>query len=79
MSCGRIIADLEDIYGHDVNVAARLQTLAPPGGIAMTRDVVDRVRDAVRLPLEDRGLHYFRNMCLPVRVYQCRPAAGNDE
>ena len=75
VSCGKIIADPEDIYGHDVNVAARLQTLAPPGGIAMTEDVVDRVRDAVRLPLVDLGLHYFKNMCRPVRVFQCQFAA----
>ncbi|QOZ29175.1 adenylate/guanylate cyclase domain-containing protein [Bradyrhizobium sp. CCBAU 51753] len=75
VSCGRIIADPEDIYGHDVNVAARLQTLAPPGGIAMTEEVADRVRDAVGLPLEDLGLHYFKNMCRPVRVFQYRFAA----
>jgi adenylate cyclase len=79
VSCGRIIADVEDIYGHDVNVAARLQTLAPSGGITMTRDVVDRVRDVMRLPLEDLGLRYFKNMCHPVRVYQCRFAAGAHE
>ena len=79
VSCGKIIADLEDIYGHEVNVAARLQTLAPPGGIAMTEEVVDRVRDDVDIPLEDLGFHYFKNMCRPVRVFQCRLAAEGNE
>jgi len=76
LACGKIIADPEDIYGHDVNVAARLQTLAPPGGIAMTKDVVDRVGDAAGLPFEDVGLHCFKNMSRPIRVYQCRFAPG---
>ncbi|MBR0797922.1 adenylate/guanylate cyclase domain-containing protein [Bradyrhizobium jicamae] len=79
VSCGRILADPEDIYGHDVNVAARLQTLAPPGGIVMTEEVADRVRDGVDLPLEDLGLHYFKNMHRPVRVFQCRFAAERGE
>lgn len=76
LACGKIIADPEDIYGHDVNVAARLQTMAPPGGIAMTKDAVDRFGDAMDLPLEDIGLHSFKNMSRPIRVYQCRFAAG---
>jgi class 3 adenylate cyclase len=72
LSCGKIIADHEDIYGHDVNVAARLQTIAPPGGIAMTEGVAERVQAALQLPLEDLGMQQFRNMCRPVRVFQCR-------
>src|SRR5689334_11162838 len=44
LSWGRIMADDVDIYGHDVNVAARLQTVAPPGGIAMSAEVASRIR-----------------------------------
>jgi len=72
LSCGNIIADREDIYGHDVNVAARLQTVAPAGGIAMTEKVAELVGPSLHLPLEDLGVQQFRNMCLPIRVFQCR-------
>lgn len=71
LSCGNIIADPEDIYGHDVNVAARLQAVAPPGGIAMTDEVAKRVQAGLRLPLQDSGMQQFRNMCQPVHVFQC--------
>ncbi len=72
LSCGRIIADPEDIYGHDVNVSARLQTLAPPGGIAMSGEVAARVRQMLPIPLEDMGDHHFHSMNCSVRVFQCR-------
>jgi adenylate cyclase len=72
LSCGNIIADREDIYGHDVNVAARLQTVAPAGGIAMTEKVAELVGPSLHLPLEDLGVQQFRNTCLPIRVFQCR-------
>jgi adenylate cyclase len=73
LSCGRIIADPEDIYGHEVNVAARLQTVAPPGGIAMSREVAELIRSALHLPLEDLGMQKLRNMCHAVHVFQYRP------
>lgn len=72
LSCGPIMADLEDIYGHDINVAARLQTIAPPGGIAMTNEVAAHVRSALSVQLEDMGEQYFHNMGCPVHVFQCR-------
>jgi adenylate cyclase len=72
LSCGRIIADPEDIYGHEVNVAARLQTIAPPGGIAMSAQVAETIRSTFHLPLEDLGLQQFRNMFRSVHVFQCQ-------
>ena len=72
LSYGNIIADKEDIYGHDVNVAARLQTVAPAGGIAMTEKVAELVGPSLPLALEDLGFQNFRNMSLPVRVFQYR-------
>jgi adenylate cyclase len=72
LSCGRIIADPEDIYGHEVNVAARLQAIAPPGGIAMTGEIAGLIRNTLQLPLEDLGLQQFRHMCRAVHVFQCR-------
>lgn len=78
LSCGNIIADPEDIYGHDVNVAARLQAMAPPGGIAMTDAVAKRVQSGLQVPLEDSGMQVFRNMCHPVHVFQCRFAGDGN-
>ena len=74
LSCGRIIADPDDIYGHDVNVSARLQTVAPPGGIAMSGEVAALVRQTLPFSLEDMGEHHFHNMNCAVRVFQCRAA-----
>ena len=47
LSRGPILADVEDIYGHDINVAARLQTIASPGVIAMTNEVAAHVESAL--------------------------------
>ena len=72
LSCGPILADIEDIYGHDVNVAARLQAIAPAGGIAMTDEMAIRVRSILAVRLEDIGAQHFHNMACPVHVFQCR-------
>ena len=72
LSCGPLMADVEDIYGHDVNVAARLQAVAPSGGIAMSREVAGYVRGALSLQLEDAGKQLFHNMQRPVHVFRCR-------
>ncbi|MBV8068879.1 MAG: adenylate/guanylate cyclase domain-containing protein [Acidobacteriaceae bacterium] len=71
LSCGRVMADQEDIYGHDVNVAARLQTVAPPGGIAMSSEVAGFVRNTLALALTDMGMQRFHNMDVPVHVFYC--------
>ena len=78
LSYGNIIADTEDIYGHDVNVAARLQAVAPAGGIAMTEEVAELGGPILPLALQDLGFQKFRNMCLPVRVFQCRVLRESD-
>lgn len=71
LSCGRIIADHEDIYGYEVNMAARLQALAPPGGIAMSSRVAALIHRRLQLQLDDLGLQKLRNMGRAVHVYQC--------
>lgn len=70
LSWGRIMADDVDIYGHDVNVAARLQTVAPPGGIAMSAEVAERIRQVFPLRLEDMGRMQFHNMTSRVHVFR---------
>jgi adenylate cyclase len=64
-----IIEDDGDVYGDGVNIAARLEGIADPGGIALSRAVFDQVRKALPLAYEDLGLTILKNIEEPVRVY----------
>src|SRR5262249_4650588 len=70
INLGDIIKDGRDIYGDGVNVAARLEALAEPGGICVSRVVRDQVRDKLDFSFEDRGEQQVKNIARPVRV--CR-------
>jgi adenylate cyclase len=72
LSYGRIIVEPDDIYGDEVNIAARLQAVAPPGGIAMSAKVADLIPDTLRLQLEDLGPQQLRNMGRAVHTYVYR-------
>ncbi len=71
-----IIAEDNDIHGDGVNVAARLEGLAEPGGICVSRVVRDQVRDKVDFAFEDMGEQALKNIARPLRVYRVRFAAG---
>jgi adenylate cyclase len=64
-----IIEDDGDVYGDGVNIAARLEGIADPGGIALSGAVFDQVRKALPLAYEDLGLTILKNIEEPVRVY----------
>jgi adenylate cyclase len=68
-----VIAEPDDIYGDGVNVAARLEALAEPGGICISRVVRDQIRDKLPYPFEDRGEQSVKNIARSVRVYALRP------
>jgi TolB-like protein/class 3 adenylate cyclase len=70
INLGDIIIDEHDIYGDGVNVAARLEALAEPGGICVSRVVRDQVRDKLDLGFEDLGERQIKNIARPVRVYR---------
>src|SRR5882672_5769439 len=70
INVGDIIIDEHDIYGDGVNVAARLEALAEPGGICISRVVRDQVRDKVDFGFEDLGEQQVKNIARPVRVYR---------
>jgi len=55
INLGDVIADGDDIYGDGVNIAARLEALAEPGGICISRVVWDQIRDRLPYPFEDLG------------------------
>ena len=72
INLGDIIKDGRDIYGDGVNVAARLETLAEPGGICVSRVVRDQVRDKLAFAFEDMGEQQVKNIARPVRVHRIR-------
>src|SRR5215831_14588510 len=70
INVGDIIKDGRDIYGDGVNVAARLEALAEPGGICVSRVVRDQVRDKLDFSFEDMGEQQVKNIARPVRVHR---------
>jgi adenylate cyclase len=70
INLGDIIKDGRDIYGDGVNVAARLEALAEPGGICVSRVVRDQVRDKLDFAFEDMGEQQVKNIARPVRVHR---------
>ena len=69
INLGDIIAEGEDIFGDGVNVAARLEALAEPGGICISRTVRDQIRDRLTYRLDDLGEQSVKNIVRPVRAY----------
>jgi adenylate cyclase len=78
INLGDVIAEQDDIFGDGVNVAARLEALAEPGGICISRVVRDQIRDKLPYPFEALGEQQVKNIARPVRVYVLRPEAVAD-
>jgi class 3 adenylate cyclase/TolB-like protein len=83
INLGDIVVEDGDIFGDGVNVAARLEGLADPGGVCVSRGVRNQVRDKLALQFEDMGERRVKNIARPVRVHRIvlagtpRPAPGN--
>jgi class 3 adenylate cyclase len=75
VNLGDVIVEDGDIFGDGVNVAARLEALAEPGGICVSGTVRDQVRDRLPYALDDMGEQSVKNIARPVRVYALRPEA----
>src|SRR5262249_55503531 len=75
INLGDIIIDEHDIYGDGVNIAARLEALAEPGGICVSRVVRDQVRDKLDFGFEDMGEQQVKNIARPIRAYRI-PISG---
>jgi len=76
INLGDVILDEGDIYGDGVNLAARLEALAEPGEICVSRVVRDEVRDKLDISFEDGGAQRVKNIARPVHVYRV-PIAGH--
>ncbi len=72
INIGDIIVEGDDIYGDGVNVAARLEALAEPGGICVSRTVFDHVKDKVEVGFEDLGAQTVKNIPEPVQTFKVR-------
>src|SRR6516164_3697355 len=72
VNLGDVIVEQDDIFGDGVNVAARLEALAEPGGICISRMVRDNVRDKLDYTFEDLGEQQVKNIARPVRLYRVR-------
>jgi len=79
VNLGDIIVDGEDIFGDGVNVAARLQSLASPGGVAVSGTVREHIGTRLAIEFEDFGEHSVKNIEKPVRVYMARMGGSVSE
>src|SRR6201981_2931559 len=84
INIGDVIVEPHDIFGDDVNIAARLEGIAEPGGICISSSAYDQVRGKVAVEFADLGDQRLKNIDRPVRVYaigssanghQCSPLA----
>ena len=74
INVGDVIVDGDDIYGDGVNVAARLEALAEPGTVYVSRDVQRQVEGKIQAGFDDLGEPPLKNLERPVRVYRVRIA-----
>ncbi len=76
INLGDVIVEGDDIYGDGVNIAARLQALAEPGGICVTRTVRNHVKGKLALAFTSMGEHQVKNIAEPIGVYSVEIRAG---
>jgi adenylate cyclase len=75
VNVGDVIVAPDDIYGHGVNIAARLESLAPPGGICISAEAWRQVRGVVAAEFADLGEQRLKNIADPAHVFALSPAA----
>jgi len=73
INIGDVVIDGDDIHGDGVNVAARLEGLADPGGICISGKVYDEVRDRIDMPFDDMGEQTVKNIDRTVRAWRWVP------
>src|SRR5207302_11426048 len=78
INVGDIVVEDGDIFGDGVNVAARLEGLADPGGICVSARVQEDAAGRLDLTFDDLGDQSFKNIARPVRVYRVRVATTDD-
>jgi class 3 adenylate cyclase/pimeloyl-ACP methyl ester carboxylesterase len=69
INLGEIVSDGGDIYGDGVNIAARLETLSPPGGICVSEMIKGAVGSQAHIQFEDIGIHRLKNIKTPIQAF----------
>lgn len=78
INLGDVIIEGSDIYGDGVNIAARLEALAPPGGICISSLVHESLGSRVEAAFSDAGRHEVKNIAKPIQVFRWPPEDGSD-
>jgi TolB-like protein/class 3 adenylate cyclase/Tfp pilus assembly protein PilF len=76
VNIGDVIVEKGDVFGDGVNIAARLEQIAPPGGICLSEDAYRQVRGKLEIPVADTGEQNLKNISNPVRVYRIEPSVA---
>jgi adenylate cyclase len=71
---GDVMVEGSDLYGDGVNIAARLEALAPPGGVLVSEDVHRQIRNKLTIGFDDIGPQNLKNIAQPVRAFRIAPA-----
>jgi adenylate cyclase len=75
---GDVIIDGDDIFGDGVNIAARVEPLAKPDGVALSDDAYRQVRDRLHVRWQDDGVHNVKNIPEPLQLWQWHPESGTE-
>jgi TolB-like protein/Flp pilus assembly protein TadD len=79
INLGDVMVDGADIYGEGVNVAARLEALAVPGGTCISAKVYEEVRGKTGFSFEDMGEQILKNIARPIHAYRLSPAISSGD
>jgi adenylate cyclase len=74
VNIGDVIVERGDVFGDGVNIAARLEQIAPLGGICLSEDAYRQVRGKLEIPITDAGEQQLKNIANPIRVYRIEPS-----
>jgi len=77
INLGEVIVEGDDLFGDGVNIAARLESIAPRGGISLSASAYEQVRHRVAVEIEDAGELQLKNIAKPVHVYTISPLAAS--
>ncbi len=72
VNLGDVMVEGSDLYGDGVNIAARLESIAEPGGICISAKVYDEIRHKLELVCDDLGEHRLKNIATPVRAFHIK-------
>ena len=76
ITLGDVVVDEDDIHGDGVNIATRLEAVAPPGGLSISESVHDQIRDGTGFAFRDVGERELKNIDHPVRVWEWQPGTA---